>query len=152
MLYDGQLWEVAELHPSVTGAEVVLRAHGRHSEVVRISLREVLEGKRARIYGEGLGPNADDPVDPADVVLSAMTEAEREAIQRRAAHIREVLTGYRSGAAEFARPGEPQCSYEPSKPLTARYAAKARRRRSGRRRWRQGIRRRERCRIRACSG
>lgn len=125
VLYDGQLWEVAELLPSVAGAEVVLRAYGRHSEVVRISLREVLEGKRARVYGEGVGPNADDPVDPADVVLSAMTEAERAAIQRRAEHIRETLTGYRSGTAEFVKPGEPRRDYDPSRPLTARYAAKA---------------------------
>jgi len=125
VLYDGQLWEVAELHPSIAGAEVVLRAYGRHSEVVRISLREVLEGKRARVYGEGVGPNADDPVDPADVVLSAMTQAEREVIQRRAEHIREVLTGYLSGTAEFAKPGEPRRDFNPAKPLTARYAAKA---------------------------
>ncbi|MEI8082961.1 MAG: transposase, partial [Actinomycetes bacterium] len=125
VLYDGQLWEVAELQPSAAGAEVVLRAYGRHSEVVRISLREVLEGKRARVYGEGTGPNSDDPIDPADVVLSAMTKAEREAIQRRAAHIREVLTGYRSGTAEFAKPGEPRRGYDPAEPLTARYAAKA---------------------------
>lgn len=121
VLYDGQLWEVAELLPSAAGAEVVLRAY----EVVRISLREVLEGKRARVYGEGVGPNADDPVDPADVVLSAMTEAERAAIQRRAEHIRETLTGYRSGTAEFVKTGEPRRDYDPSRPLTARYAAKA---------------------------
>jgi transposase InsO family protein len=125
VLYDGQLWEVAELLPSIAGAEVVLRAYGRHSEVVRISLREVLEGTRARVYGEGVGPNADDPVDPADVVLSAMTEAEREVIQRRAEHIREVLTGYLSGTAEFAKPGEPRRDFNPANPLTARYAAKA---------------------------
>jgi Arc/MetJ-type ribon-helix-helix transcriptional regulator len=106
VLYDGQLWEVAELHPAATGTEVVLRAYGRHSEVVRIALRELLGGQRARLYGEGSGPNSDDPVDPADVVLSALSKSERAALQVRAGHIREVLTGYRSGTEEFARPGE----------------------------------------------
>ena len=36
----------------------VLSAYGRHSEVVRISLREVLEGQRVRLCGAGTGPNA----------------------------------------------------------------------------------------------
>ncbi len=72
VLHDGQLWEVTELHPGPTGTEVVLGAYGRHSEVVRISLRELLDGLRARVYGEGSGPNSDDPLDPADVVLSAL--------------------------------------------------------------------------------
>lgn len=125
VLHDGQLWEVTELHPCPTGTEVVLGAYGRHSEVVRISLRELLDGQRARVYGEGSGPNSDDPVDPADVVLSALSASERDAVRQRAGDIREVLTGYRSGAAEFAQDGEPRRVYDPALPLTARYAAKA---------------------------
>lgn len=125
VLHDGQLWEVAELHPGPAGTEVVLGAYGRHSEVVRISLRELLDGHRARACAEGPGPNSDDPIDPADVVLSALTPAEAEALQQRAGHIRELLTGYRSGTAEFAQPGEPRPDYYPARPLTARYAAKA---------------------------
>ena len=125
VLHDGQLWEVTELHPGPAGTEVVLGAYGRHSEVVRISLRELLDGLRARVYGEGSGPNSDDPLDPADVVLSALSASEREAVRRRACDIREVLTGYRCGAAELAQPGEPRTGYDPALPLTARYAAKA---------------------------
>ena len=86
VVFDGQLWEISELLPAAKGTEVVLRAYGRHSEVVRISLREVLEGQRARLCGEGPGPDSDDPVDPADVVISAMTNDEREAVRQRAAH------------------------------------------------------------------
>lgn len=43
----------------------------------------------------------------------------------RAAHVREVLTGYTSGHAGTARPGEPRTEYAEKMPLTARYAAKA---------------------------
>ena len=125
VLFDGQLWEVSELLPAAKGTEVVLRAYGRHSEAVRISLREILEGQRARLCGEGAGPNPDDPVDPADVVLSAMTNHERDVIRQRAAHIREILTGFRSGSADFTEPGEPRAEYAPGRSLTARYAAKA---------------------------
>ncbi len=125
VLFDGQLWEVSELLPAAKGTEVVLRAYGRHSEVARISLREILEGQRARLCGEGAGPYSDDMVDPADVVLSAMTNDERDAIRQRAAHIREVLTGFRSGSADFAEAGEPRAEYASGRSLTARYAAKA---------------------------
>ena len=125
VLFDGQLWEVSELLPAAKGTEVVLSAYGRHSEVVRISLREVLEGQRVRLCGEGTGPNSDDLVDPADVVLSAMTDDERDAIRQRASHIREILTGFRSGSADFAEPGEPRNEYAPGCSLIARYAAKA---------------------------
>lgn len=125
VLHDGQLWEVTELHPGSAGTEVVLGAYGRHGEVVRISLRELLDGDRARVYGEGSGPNSDDPLEPADVVLSALSEPEREALRQRAADVREVLTGYRCGTAEFAQTVEPRPCYDPALPLTARYAAKA---------------------------
>jgi len=43
----------------------------------------------------------------------------------RAGHVREVLTGYRSGTAELARPGEPRAQFAPGLPLEVRYAAKA---------------------------
>ena len=43
----------------------------------------------------------------------------------RAAHLREVLTGHRSGSAEHALPGEPRPAYRPGAPLMERYSAKA---------------------------
>jgi hypothetical protein len=43
----------------------------------------------------------------------------------RAAHIREALTGYRSGHAETALPGEPRAAYKPGVPKGKRLAAKA---------------------------
>lgn len=43
----------------------------------------------------------------------------------RAAHVREVLTGFRSGSEELALPGEPRREYQADVPLSRRYASKA---------------------------
>lgn len=126
VVYDGQLLEVAELHAGPSGTETLLRPCRGQGGVVRVSLWELLTGRRARLVPDGEGPSAnDDGVEPADVVLSTLPEAERAMVVERAAHIREVLTGYRSGTAELAASGEPRSSYEPGLPLTARYEAKA---------------------------
>ncbi|WP_331749665.1 MULTISPECIES: hypothetical protein [unclassified Streptomyces] len=53
-----------------------------------------------------------------------MSEPERERIRDRAGHIREVLTGYRSGTSRLALPGEPRPEYMPGLPAETRYAAK----------------------------
>ena len=50
---------------------------------------------------------------------------QRDALLERAAHIREVLTGYRSGSPEMAEEGEPRPQYAPDRPLYERYADKA---------------------------
>ena len=54
----------------------------------------------------------------------SIAESERKDLTERAAHIREALTGYRSGTAEMATAGEPRAQYDPHLPLTSRYAAK----------------------------
>jgi hypothetical protein len=54
-----------------------------------------------------------------------MSESERAIVAERAAHIREALTGHRSGTAELAAPDEPRPQYDPRNTLTARYEAKA---------------------------
>jgi transposase InsO family protein len=54
-----------------------------------------------------------------------MSATERATVAERAAHIREVLTGYRSGAVELAGSDEPRAAYDPRNTLTARYEAKA---------------------------
>ncbi|HTX53393.1 MAG TPA: Mu transposase C-terminal domain-containing protein [Candidatus Baltobacteraceae bacterium] len=81
--------------------------------------------RRASLVADTPGVSADDAVDPAEVVLSAMSESERATVAERAAHVREVLTGYRSGAAELATPDEPRPPYDVRHTLTARYEAKA---------------------------
>ncbi len=63
---------------------------------------------------------------PAGPLLAGLSGGERSAVTERAGHVREVLTGYRSGTAEVARPGEPRPDYDPARPLGGRQEAKAR--------------------------
>lgn len=122
-IYDGELMQVVEMHAASTGTVVVLRGTG--SGVVRVALRELLDGSHGRIASDDFGPSSDDAEEPADVVLSTMTKSERKELSERAAHIREALTGYRSGTEKLAATGEPREQYDPSRSLTSRYTAKA---------------------------
>ncbi len=63
---------------------------------------------------------------PAGPLLAGLPGAEQSAVTVRAGHVRELLTGYRSGTAEVARPGEPRPDYDPARPLGGRQEAKAR--------------------------
>ncbi|MDN5855818.1 MAG: Mu transposase C-terminal domain-containing protein, partial [Actinomycetia bacterium] len=67
---------------------------------------------------------ADADADPG-IVLTGLSAAERERVMQRAAHVREVLTGYRSGYAGSAAPGEPRECFAEGVPLKRRYATKA---------------------------
>jgi transposase InsO family protein len=124
-LHDGDVFEVVEMWTTATGNELVLRAVGGQRGLLHVSLRELLAGDRARVIPDLPGPSSDDAHDPASVVLAELTESEKEAVLERAAHIREVLTGYRSGSAELAGAGEPRAQFDPYLPLTSRYESKA---------------------------
>ena len=63
---------------------------------------------------------------PAGPLLAGLSGAELSALAERGGHVREVLTGYRSGTAEVARPGEPRPDYDPARPAGGRQEAKAR--------------------------
>ena len=63
---------------------------------------------------------------PAGPLLAGLPGAEQSAVTERAGHVRELLTGYRSGTAEVARPGEPRPDYDPARPLGGQQEAKAR--------------------------
>jgi hypothetical protein len=123
-LYDGEVVEVAQMCATTAGNEVVLKnATGRR--IVRVSVRELLISDRARVIPDGPGPAADDPGDIVGVVLAELTEAQKRHVLERAAHVREVLTGYRSGTPELAAVGEPRPEYSPDLPLMTRYESKA---------------------------
>jgi transposase InsO family protein len=77
----------------------------------------------ARAGGLDAGEVEADP--GAGTVLAGLSEAERAAVAERAGHVREVLSGYRSGTAEMARPGEPRPEYDLARPLVERYETKA---------------------------
>lgn len=122
--YDGEVVEIVELLATTAGNEVVLK-NATGQRIVRVSVRELLASEQARVIPESPGPCADDPHEAASVLLAELTDAEREQVLDRAAHVREVLTGYRAGAAELAADGEPRPEFDPSQPLTTRYRAKA---------------------------
>ncbi len=123
-LYDGELAEVVEMLAAPGGAELALKG-SRCGQVWRVAVRELLAGGRARVVPQQPGPSADDPQVPATVALAMLTAAQRDEASARAAHVREVLTGYRSGSPELAAPGEPRAPFSPGVPLERRYAAKA---------------------------
>jgi len=123
-IYDGELAEVVEVLASPKGNEVVLKV-SRCGQIRRIAVSELLTSGRAHVVPEGPGPSAADPQVPASAALAMLTKAERDETASRAAHVREVLTGYRSGSPELAAEGEPRAEFDPGLPLTSRYAAKA---------------------------
>lgn len=123
-LYDGETVEVVEMVSTAAGNEVVVKdATGRRYR--RFALKELLACERAQVIPAGPGPASDDDQEVAGVVLAQLTTAEREKLTARAAHVREVLTGYRSGNALIAGPDEPRPQYSDKVALSDRYAAKA---------------------------
>ena len=51
----------------------------------------------------------------AETALATLSAAERQRLSERADHVREVMSGYRSGAAERAAAGEPRPEYDPQR-------------------------------------
>jgi len=62
---------------------------------------------------------------PAGLLLAGLDAGQREAVSERAGHVREMLTGYRSGSAQAARPGEPRPEFARSASVADREQAKA---------------------------
>ena len=115
LVYDGDLVEVVE----VDGARVVVR-NARTAGFATVKLSRLAAG--AMPAGSLSAP--DEEPSPG-VAWNGLTDAQRAAVSERAAHVRELLTGYRAGHAEAAVPGEPRPQYGPGQPLKARYQAKA---------------------------
>ncbi|WP_307671895.1 helix-turn-helix domain-containing protein [Streptomyces sp. V4I2] len=121
--YDGESVEVVEMAATAAGNEVVLK-DGR-GRLLRLSLKELLFSDRAVLITDQPGPSADDDQEIASVVLDRLQEGERRQVLERAGHVRELLTGFRSGSPELAGDGEPRGVYAPGGPLEPKYTAKA---------------------------
>ncbi|MGW1258518.1 Mu transposase C-terminal domain-containing protein [Streptomyces sp. NPDC002513] len=119
---DGETVEVVEFASLATGMDVVLK--DARDRLLRMSVRELLASDRAVMIPNGPGPSSDDG-DLAASVLASLSPKERTDLLERAEHVREMLTGYRSGSEELAKPGEPRPQYAPDLPMIQRYAAKA---------------------------
>ena len=123
--YDGEVIEIVEVH-TIKGAPEVLTTDLRTQMVRRFALSELMFSERSRLLSEDMVIEAvDSEGDIATVKWLAAPEPVRRQARERAAHVREALTGYRSGSAETAVPGEPRPRYTPTLPKQARMAAKA---------------------------
>lgn len=117
--WDGSLCTVIEM----AGNAVVVQDSNRRLRRLHYAelLRPPVEGGRARF------PHDPDvgPVDPLALIWTQLSPAEREIVHQRAEHVREVLTGYKSGNDAYPRPGEPRPEYAPGSAKMDRYRAKA---------------------------
>ncbi len=123
IIYEGEALEIVEMHVTASSLEVLSRGL-RGNVIRRLSMSELLMSDRARVLSSDEGPASDDPGEVAAVTLSAVSAAARKQALERAAHVREVLTGYRSGCQETALPYEPRTAYRSELPVMERYAAK----------------------------
>ncbi len=114
--HDGETFEVVDF----AGQRVTLRSASGHERQVEIGW--LLGHPSTQFLGARVGRQPSTAVGPE---FAALTDSEHTALAERAAHIREVLTGYRSGSADLAAPGEPRPAYDPAEPMMARHRAKA---------------------------
>ncbi|MFL4492409.1 hypothetical protein ACJ6WD_14305 [Streptomyces sp. VTCC 41912] len=114
LLYCGDVVEVVELE----GLVATLR-NERTGEFSTLPLGRLAAG--ARSLDEGTEPECQE----ASVLLANLSAAQRAKLRERARHVREVLTGYRSGHPECAGANEPHPQFHPDLPLGDRTAAKA---------------------------
>jgi transposase InsO family protein len=112
---DGELFEVVGLD----GRQATIRTQQGQYKTVTIAWL----ASQATVLA--MDATAVVPVAALGPALGALSAAEQAVIAERAAHIREVLTGYRAGSRELARPGEPRPQYAPTLSLQVRYQAKA---------------------------
>jgi transposase InsO family protein len=114
--HDGEIFQVVDF----AGRRITLQsAAGRERQV---EIGWLLGHPSTELLGARHGQAPLPAVGPE---FAALTESEHAALAERAAHVREVLSGYRSGSAELAGPSEPRPMYDPAVPRMARYQAKA---------------------------
>ncbi|BBW99213.1 integrase/transposase [Mycolicibacterium moriokaense] len=123
-MYEGMALEIVEMH--VTGESLEVLAKALRGETIRrLSMCELLECDRSLILPDN-DEVALDAMEAPSVTLSAVPAAVRQQACERAAHVREVLTGFRSGSVAMALAWEPKPEYCSKIPLAERYHAKVR--------------------------
>ena len=116
VVYDGEICTVVAL----AGDRVTVQEQ-RSRRALSVRIASLLSAP-----GGGLiDPAVTAPVGAVGPVLASLTDSELRAVCERAAHVREVLTGYRSGSREDSLRGKPRAEYRPGVPLMERYRAKA---------------------------
>jgi len=113
LLHSGDVVEVVELE----GLVATLR-NERTGEFSTLSLGRLAASARSL---EGQETDTQD----ASVLLASLSASQRATLHERAGHVREALTGYRSGDEDRALGDEPRPQFLPDLPLGERIAAKA---------------------------
>jgi transposase InsO family protein len=121
---NGETVTIVEMVPTGYGNDVRVTDRGGQ-RCYWLSARELLASGRVHILSSDEGPHSDDDVEVAATVLANLTESQRSAVAEKAGHVREVLTGYRSGTPELKLAGEPRPEYAPEVSATTRRLAKA---------------------------
>ena len=116
VIYDGDTCTVLALADD----RVTLQARSGTSRSVRAASLLTAAGTKLVDPDARLGPVAG-----VGASLASLTDTELVALYGKAAHLRELLTGYRSGSPEDALPGEPRPAFAAGVPLMERYSAKA---------------------------
>jgi hypothetical protein len=114
--FDGEVVEVV----AADGVRVTLR-NDRTRQFTAVQISRLAASARP---AGGTFPAGDAGVSPG-LMLGSLTGEQLDQLAERAGHVREVLTGYKSGHPDQARPGEPRPGYRAAQPLKARYRAKA---------------------------
>jgi transposase InsO family protein len=122
--HDGEIVTIVELFPAEHGNQVLVSDRDGKRRYW-MSLRELLVSSSTTILSHDDGPRSDDDIETASVVLANLNGRQLAKVSETAAHVREVLTGFRSGTPELTRPGEPLPQYLPEVPMLKRYRAKA---------------------------
>ena len=112
LVYDGDPCTVLEI------SDCAIITRDRQGRTRRLRLVDVLrpasEGGRAHIPGR---TRQEEQSTPLAVIWSDATDSVKAKSAERADHIREVLTGYKSGTREISREGEPRLEFHPSRSL-----------------------------------
>lgn len=113
LMFDGDLVEVVEFD----GAHITLR-NVRTGAFSAVSFARLAAGTR-------MEPAAELEETSGGVALAGLSDRQREEAEERAGHIREVLSGFRSGFAGMAGAGEPRPQFSPELAVSERIDAKA---------------------------
>ncbi|MFB7270757.1 integrase [Streptomyces sp. NPDC056244] len=114
LFFGGDVVEVVD----VEGLRTTVR-NERTSEYSSVPLGRLAAGARS------IGDPTPAAADGVGMLLAGLSADQRQRLEERAGHIREVLSGYRSGHPGRALPNEPRPAYDPNLPLKDRTAAKA---------------------------
>ncbi|WP_103529202.1 helix-turn-helix domain-containing protein [Streptomyces sp. SM12] len=110
----GDVVEVVEFE----GLGVTVR-YERTGEFSALPLGRLVAGARSLEDRDDAGP------DDAGLLMAGLSARQRDALRKRAGHVREVLSGYRAGHPDGALAGEPRPGFAPEGLLKDRVAAKA---------------------------